>query len=232
MAPTISVIIPTYNEGKILTQTLAYTSKSVVSEIVVVDGGSTDGTVQMAESSCTSIPHTRVMTTSRGRAHQMNEGAKASRGEVLLFLHADTQLPALAHRLIESALADPKVVGGRFDVRFDNPSVWGRIISTFMNLRSRVTSISTGDQAMFVRRHVFEQLGGFSEIPLMEDIEFSARLKRVGLTAALHKTVITSFRRWEQGGPVRTILLMWMLRFLHWVGVSPSRLNRWYDMIR
>jgi rSAM/selenodomain-associated transferase 2 len=162
----------------------------------------------------------------------MNEGAKASRGDVLLFVHADTQLPEHTGRIIDSALADPTVVGGRFDVRFDSSSVWSRIISAFMNRRSRLTGISTGDQALFVRRRVFEQLGGFAEIPLMEDIEFSRRLKRAGRIAALRDTVITSFRRWEAQGPLRTILLMWALRFLYWAGVSPLRLSQWYNAVR
>jgi rSAM/selenodomain-associated transferase 2 len=162
----------------------------------------------------------------------MNEGAKASQGEILVFLHADTQLPTQAERIVESALAKRSAVGGRFNVRFDSPSIWGRVISSFMNSRSRLTGISTGDQALFVRRHVFELLGGFSEIPLMEDIEFSSRLQQAGRTVALRDTVVTSFRRWETEGPLRTILLMWTLRFLYWVGVSPHRLARVYRSVR
>lgn len=229
---TISVIIPTLNEEKTLAHTLACTSTLDVAEIVVADGGSTDRTVQMAEAFCARVLNARVVTAPRGRACQMNEGARASRGEILLFLHADTQLPAKAKRIIESALADSRVVGGRFDVRFDRPSAWGTMISTLMNWRSRLGGIATGDQAMFVRRHVFERLGGFSDIPLMEDIEFSARLKHTGPTQALRESVTTSFRRWEQQGPLRTILLMWVLRFLYWIGVSPSRLSQWYKAVR
>jgi rSAM/selenodomain-associated transferase 2 len=197
-----------------------------------VDGGSTDGTVHLAEAFCVRAANTRVITASKGRARQMNEGAKASRGEILLFLHADTQLPADAGRIIESALADPAVKGGRFDVRFDPPSAWGTVIGAFMNWRSRLSGIATGDQAIFVRRHVFEQLGGFSDIPLMEDIEFSTRLKRAGRIRALRETASTSFRRWEAQGPLRTILLMWTLRFLYWIGVSPHRLARFYRSVR
>jgi hypothetical protein len=141
-------------------------------------------------------------------------------------------LPANAREAIESALADPGVAGGRFDVRFDDSSRWGRVISTFMNLRSRLTRISTGDQALFVRRHIFERLGGFADIPLMEDVEFTTRLKRTGAIAALREVVTTSFRRWEQQGPLRTILLMWGLRFLYWAGVSPNRLKNFYASIR
>jgi len=162
----------------------------------------------------------------------MNDGAKASRGEILLFLHADTQLPADAQTVISTALADRRMVGGRFNVRFDRPSMWGTVISRTMNWRSRLSGIATGDQALFVRRSIFEQMGGFADMPLMEDIEFSRRLKRKGSTAALAATVTTSFRRWEQQGPLRTILLMWTLRFLYWIGIRSHTLSRWYGLVR
>ena len=172
------------------------------------------------------------MTAPGGRARQMNEGAKASGGEILLFLHADTQLPDDANAMIRTTLTDQRMVGGRFDVRFDPPSKWGTIISRMMNWRSRLSGIATGDQALFVRRPVFEQMGGFADMPLMEDIDFSRRLKRKGATAALTATVTTSFRRWERHGPLRTILLMWALRFLYWIGISPSHLLEWYKAVR
>ncbi|HEX5646025.1 MAG TPA: TIGR04283 family arsenosugar biosynthesis glycosyltransferase [Nitrospira sp.] len=229
---TISVIIPTLNEHNVLAKTLTHTASLGLDEIIVVDGGSTDLTVPTAQAFCTTTPDTHLITAPRGRARQMNEGAKASRGDVLLFLHADTQLPEDTGRLIESAFIDPTVVGGRFDVRFGSSSLWSRVISSFMNRRSRLTGISTGDQTLFVRRQVFERLGGFLEIPLMEDIDFSRRLKRAGRVAALRNTVTTSFRRWETQGPLRTILLMWTLRFLYWTGVSPHRLHRFYAAIR
>lgn len=229
---TISVIIPTFNEDTTLADTLAHTSALGTQEIIVVDGGSTDLTVPTAQAFFVNAPNVQFITAPRGRARQMNEGAKASRGDVLLFLHADTQLPQDTGRLIESAFADPAVVGGRFDVRFDSSSPWSHVISSFMNRRSRLTGISTGDQALFVRRQVFEQLGGFADIPLMEDIDFSRRLKRAGRIATLRDTVTTSFRRWEIQGPLRTILLMWTLRFLYWSGVSPHRLQRFYATVR
>jgi hypothetical protein len=134
--------------------------------------------------------------------------------------------------MIDRTLADRQMVGGRFDVRFDRPSMWGALISRMMNWRSRLSGLATGDQALFVRRPIFEQMGGFADMPLMEDIEFSRRLKRKGAIAALTTTVTTSFRRWEQQGPVRTILLMWTLRFLYWIGVSPHRLAHLYAMVR
>ena len=229
---TISVIIPTLNEEKSLPRTLACLSASAFSEIIIVDGGSTDDTLGIAREFCAGTANARVITAPQGRARQMNEGAKASQGDILLFLHADTQLPAQAGRIVESSLAKRNAVGGRFNVRFDNPSVWGRVISSLMNHRSRLTGIATGDQALFVRREVFELLGGFSEIPLMEDIEFSSRLQQAGRTVALRDTVVTSFRRWDTQGPLRTILLMWTLRFLYWAGVSPHRLARVYRLVR
>ncbi len=229
---TISVIIPTLNEEAVLAKTLARTSVLQADELIVVDGGSTDHTVPIAQAFCANIQNAQFIAAPRGRARQMNEGAKASRGDVLLFLHADTQLPEHARRLIDSAFSDLTVVAGRFDVHFDSSSPWSRIISAFMNRRSRLTGMSTGDQALFVRRQVFEQLGGFADIPLMEDIDFSRRLKRAGGTAALRDTVTTSFRRWETQGPLRTIFLMWALRFLYWIGVSPHRLQHFYASIR
>lgn len=229
---TISVIIPTLNEEKSLPQTLACLSAAAFTEIIIVDGGSTDGTLSLAQEFCARAPNARIITAPRGRARQMNEGAKAGQGDILLFLHADTQLPAQAGRIVESALVKHIAVGGRFNVQFDSPSAWGRVISSFMNRRSRLTGIATGDQALFVRRHVFELLGGFSEIPLMEDIEFSARLQQAGRTVALRDTVVTSFRRWDTQGPLRTILLMWTMRFLYWAGVNPHQLARVYRSVR
>ena len=233
----ISVIIPTLDEERTIMASLAHTASLGFDELIVVDGGSLDQTPVLVESyrRNTQLPtqsSVRLMTAPCGRARQMNEGAKASSGEILLFLHADTQLPDDAKTTIETALADHRMVGGRFDVRFDSSSMWGTMISRMMNWRSRMSGIATGDQALFVRRHIFEQIGGFADIPLMEDIDFSRRLKRKGATAALTATVTTSFRRWERYGPLRTILLMWALRFLYWLGVSPHRLAQLYRTVR
>ena len=237
MAMTISVIIPTLNEERAIMTTLAQTAALGFDELIVVDGGSTDETPALIESYQRNTQHAarspiRLITAPRGRARQMNEGAKASRSDTLLFLHADTQLPDNAKAVIQTALHDPRTVGGRFDVRFDRPSIWAAIISNMMNWRSRLSGIATGDQTLFVRRPVFERMGGFADLPLMEDIDFSRRLKRMGSTAALTSTVTTSFRRWEQQGPVRTILLMWGLRFLYWMGVNTHTLHQWYRLVR
>ena len=237
MAMPISVIIPTLNEERTIIATLVHTASLGFDELIVVDGGSTDETPALVESyrlstQSSALSPVQWVTAPCGRARQMNEGAKVSSGEILVFLHADTQLPGEAKTMIDTTLADQRMVGGRFDVRFDRPSMWGTIISKIMNWRSRLSSLATGDQALFVRRPIFEQMEGFADMPLMEDIEFSRRLKRKGATAALTATVTTSFRRWERHGPLRTILLMWTLRFLYWIGISPSHFVEWYKVIR
>jgi len=189
-----------------------------------VDGGSGDATVAVAAR----FPEVRLLASPRGRARQMNAGARAARGDVLLFLHADTLLPDGALAAVEAAVSDPGVVAGRFDVRFDNPRPMFRMIAWFMNQRSRWSRISTGDQAIFVCREVFEALGGYPEMPLMEDVELCRRLRHRGRIAALRLRVTTSARKWEREGALRTILLMWALRFLYMAGVAPDRLHRWY----
>jgi rSAM/selenodomain-associated transferase 2 len=223
----LSVIIPTLNEVRVIQKTLQQVLLTGADEVVVVDGGSQDATREMAKHlGC------RIIQSPRGRALQMNAGAKAAQGDVLLFLHADTLPPVVAKEIIQEALSDPQIVGGRFDIRIDRPGWLYRLVASLINLRSRLTRIATGDQAIFVRRNVFERIGGFSEIPIMEDVEFSRRLKRAGGIACLHARVTTSARRWANHGPLKTILLMWKLRFLYYVGVSPDSLKRYYVDVR
>lgn len=236
---TISVIIPTLNEESALPVTLEQTFRQGFSEIIVADGGSTDRTrdlvlqfaLSQARRAITDCPVVAV-TTRPGRAHQMNAGAELSRSDVLLFLHADTILPDRAKHSIADALEDRTCVGGRFDVQFDRPTRLGRVISTMMNIRSRLSGIATGDQAIFVRREVFDRMRGYSPIPLMEDLDFSQRLRDQGRVAAVRETVTTSYRRWAQHGPARTIVLMWTIRLLYWLGVNPRVLSRFYAAAR
>jgi len=162
----------------------------------------------------------------------MNIGASHSQAEVLLFLHADTHLPIEAMQAIERALDDPACVGGRFDVRFERDAGLAWLIARLISLRSRVSCIATGDQALFVRREVFERLGGFADLPIMEDVEFTRRLKRAGRVAPLRARVVTSYRRWERCGAFQTICLMWALRLLYWLGVHPNRLKDLYASVR
>ncbi len=196
-------------------------------EIVVVDGGSTDASVAIARPLCDS-----VIDTSRGRALQMNAGARASQGDVLAFVHADTIVPSTFATDIASALSDPAIVGGRFDVKLDDRALPYRIIGAMISIRSRISRTGTGDQAIFVRRDVFDRLGGFPELELCEDLEFSRRLKRAGRIACLRTRVITSARRWNRDGVVRTVIRMWLIRAMYLMGVPPARLKRMYSDTR
>jgi rSAM/selenodomain-associated transferase 2 len=222
---TLSIVIPALDEAPNLAQLLPELSlRCPGAEVIVVDGGSRDQTADTVAGR----PGVRLLASERGRARQMNAGARAARGDVLLFLHADTRLPAGATGAIETVLAEPGAPGGRFDVRFDRDRRVFRMIAWFMNARSRATGICTGDQAIFVRRADFEAVGGYPDIALMEDIELSRRLKRRGGLRPLRLRVTTSARKWEREGPLRTIGLMWALRLLHFAGVAPARLHRWY----
>ena len=221
----LAIVIPALNEAANLSRLLPDLARGCPgADIVVVDGGSGDDTAAVVAR----LPGPWLLESARGRAVQMNHGAREAGGDTLLFLHADTRLPDGAARAIEQALAEPGVVGGRFDVRFDNERPLFRVIAWFMNTRSRASGICTGDQAIFVRRADFEAIGGYPDIPLMEDIELSRRLKRRGNLRALRLRVTTSARKWEREGPLRTMGLMWALRFLHFCGVAPTRLHRWY----
>jgi len=224
---TVSVIVPTLNEQGVLAPTLERARQPGVQEIIVADGGSTDATLATAAHAAD-----LVLAVPRGRALQMNAGAARARGDLLLFLHADTLVPEGFARVAAAACQDPAVIGGRFDVDLEPSSPLLRLTGELMNRRSRLTRISTGDQAIFIRREVFERLGGYADIPLMEDIDLSRRMKRAGRVTCLRQRVTTSARRWQKDGVVRTILLMWSLRALYFCGVSPARLQRVYRNTR
>ncbi len=216
----LSIVIPVLNEAAAIGATLASLAplRGRGHEVVVADGGSEDGTRELAAPLAD-----RVFRAPRGRARQMNAGAAAATGEALLFLHADTRLPACADDLIFLSLK--KHLWGRFDVRIEGAHPLLRVVGFAMNLRSRLTGIATGDQAIFVRRDVF---AGFPEIALMEDIAFSKSMKRRAAPACLRERVTTSGRRWERNGVLRTVLQMWWLRLAYFLGVSPDEIARRY----
>ena len=223
----LSIIIPVLNEERTIADAVDNLGCVERCEIIVVDGGSTDRTAEVVRDG-----PARLVVAARGRAAQMNQGARHAAGDVLLFLHADTRLPATAGADVEGSMTDPGCVGGRFDIRLDSPRPLLRVVGQMISLRSRLTRVATGDQAIFVRRTVFEGLGGFPEIPIMEDVAFCRALKRQGRIACLRSRVVSSARRWEQNGPVRTILLMWALKALYLAGVAPARLKRLYSEAR
>jgi rSAM/selenodomain-associated transferase 2 len=225
---TLSVIVPMLNEAATIASMLhALRRGAPNAEIVVVDGGSSDASVAIARPLCDAL-----ISASRGRACQMNAGARASHGDALVFVHADTIVPSTFAADIASALADPAVVGGRFDVQLDASTLPYQIIGAMISLRSRISRTGTGDQAIFVRRDVFDRLGGFPDFELCEDLEFSRRLKRAGRVACLRARVTTSARRWSRDGVVRTVIRMWLIRAMYLAGVPPARLKRMYSDTR
>jgi len=216
----LSVIVPALNEAAVIGATLAALAplRARGHEVLVADGGSEDGTRDVARPLAD-----RVIVAPRGRARQMNAGAAAATGDALLFLHADTRLPAGADLLVVRSLE--KNPWGRFDVTIEGRSALLPVIALFMNLRSRLTGVATGDQAIFVRRADF---AGFPDIALMEDIAFSKAMRRRGAPAALREKVTTSGRRWERRGVLRTMVLMWRLRLAYALGADPARLAEKY----
>jgi rSAM/selenodomain-associated transferase 2 len=220
MVAGLAVIVPPLNEAAGIAGALAAPAplRERGHQVIVVDGGSTDATAELARPHCD-----RLLAAPRGRALQMNAGARAAQADALLFLHADTRLPPRADALILEGLR--RHVWGRFDVRIEGRHRLLGMVSCAMNLRSRLTGIATGDQAIFVRRDAFP---GFPEIPLMEDIVLSRAMKRRGPPACLRARAVTSGRRWESRGVLRTIVLMWRLRLLFALGVPPQRLARDY----
>lgn len=222
---TLSVIVPALDEAAGIATTLAplQALRARGHEVLVVDGGSADGTAEVAAPLAD-----RVLRSERGRARQQNAGAREARGEVLLFLHADTRLPDGADRRVLDGLARSGRGWGRFDVRLTGRAPMLRVVERMISLRSRVGGVATGDQAIFVRRDWFRDAGGFPEIPLMEDVALSRALLRRGRPLCLRDTVLTSSRRWETRGVWRTILLMWRLRLAYRLGADPERLAARY----
>jgi rSAM/selenodomain-associated transferase 2 len=221
----LSIIVPTLNEAATIGAALQALAGARASgaEIVVADGGSGDATCAIAAPLAT-----RVVNAPRGRGAQMNAGAAAAGGDILLFLHADTRLPANFDHEIAAGLAATQRVWGRFDIRIAGRHPLLPVVAAAMNLRSRVTGIATGDQAMFVTREAFARVGGFPDVALMEDILMSQRLRRLTRPLCLHARVATSGRRWDEQGFLRTVALMWRLRLAFFLGASPETLARAY----
>lgn len=225
----LSIIIPVLNEAANIPAALFALRplRERGAEVIVVDGGSSDDTFTQAR---THSDH--IITSPGGRATQQNAGAQNATGDTLLFVHVDTGLPDNIDLLISAALRGDRTVWGRFDVTLgtdgDRPHSMLKIIAAMMNFRSRMTGIATGDQCIFLRKSVFDAVGGFPQIPLMEDIALCKTLKKISAPACLRERVTTSARRWQKYGIWRTMLLMWWLRFAYWVGVSPTRLAAWY----
>ena len=219
----LTIVLPVLNEAAIIVGALQALAplRAHGAEIIVADGGSRDGTARLAEPFAD-----RIITIRRGRGAAMNAGAALGTGDTLLFLHADTVLPDTADRLIAAAL--DRRAWGRFDLRIAGRHPFLAVVARMINLRSRLTGVATGDQAIFVSRAAFEKVGGFPDLPLMEDIALSRRLKRLCRPFCIATPVVTSGRRWERNGVLRTILLMWRLRLSYYLGVEPALLAELY----
>ena len=223
MTETISVIIPVLNEAHQLLKILRLLTAFSDLEIIVVDGGSQDQTVAIAATA-----GAKVIQSPIGRAHQMNAGAAAATGDILLFLHADTQLPMDFDLTIRATFSEPTAIAGAFRLKIDAPDWKLRVIEWGVNARSCYLQMPYGDQAIFLKNTTFEALGGFPILPIMEDFELVRQLKRQGRIAIAPTAVITSGRRWQKLGAVRTTLINQCVILAYLLGVSPDRVAQWY----
>ncbi len=222
----ISVIIPILNEEKILKKTLSRLQPELKNhELIIVDGGSTDGSIRIAEK------YGKVIKSTRGRAKQLNAGAAAATGEILIFLHADVWLEAGAFAAVEKTLSSG-YVGGGFLQKIDGPNILYRIIEITANMRGRYLKVFYGDSGIFVKRTDFERIGGFPEVPIMEEMRFSKALRKLGKTKMVKQRIHISARRWEANGIVRTTIKNWFITFLYFLGFSLERLAKLYRNIR
>lgn len=226
----VSVVIPALDEAARIGDCARAAREAGAVEVIVVDGGSTDGTPDAARAAAD-----RVLSAPRGRAVQMNAGSAAASGEFLCFLHADTRLPAGACEAIRRAMRDERVAGGAFSPSLAVSPAAGcwtrgvvRLTESMVAVRSRLFRAYTGDQAIFIRRTLFERTGGYEPVALMEDVRLSAAMRRAGKTVLLAERAVTSARRWESRGALRTVLLMWFIRAAHAAGMSPDRCAKLY----
>jgi rSAM/selenodomain-associated transferase 2 len=225
--PLVSIILPVLEESSTLASVLHPLVGQPDVELIVVDGGSLDGTVDVARQFTT-----KVFKGARGRANQMNFGALQAKGDILLFLHGDTALPPSALERVRRSLSDDTIVGGAFRLRIASTCRALKVVAWGANFRSRLLGLPYGDQALFVRRSVFEEIGGFAPWPLMEDVDLARRLRRAGRMVLLPEAVTTSARRWEREGVVRTTMRNSLLLVGFWAGCSPAWLAQWYRVIR
>ena len=220
---SISVIIPTLNEAQNIERLLSYLHQlDSTLELIVSDAGSADNTVEQAKYV------SKVVHSARGRGIQMNEGAKAATGDVLWFIHADCFPPSDSVNAIRQALIDPEVVGGGFEYSLNHPAFRFRVIEVLSNRKNRMLKLLYGDMGIFVRREIFNQMGGYEEIPLMEDMDFSKRLKQYGKITILPQRMTTSARRWIEDGFVLNSIRSWLFQIAWALGASPYKLAKWY----
>jgi rSAM/selenodomain-associated transferase 2 len=223
----ITVIVPFYNEEKILCKNLIqFHALSRQAELIFVDGGSTDKSVDCAKQ------YGRVYYSKRGRAAQMNMGASVANGGVLLFLHADTIISPETLLSMENSIKDDSYVGGCLEQRIDNIGMIYRFIEGLGNVRAKITKVFYGDQGIFVRKDIFLKIGGFPKVPIMEDVIFSKQLRRLGKTVVLTDRILTSSRRWDKGGVVKTLLLYSLINILFWMRFPLEKIKLFYDDLR
>jgi len=226
---SISIIIPVFNEGAIIQQTLKnLLITSETAEIIVVDGGSQDNTLELAKA----MGVKAIAISPGGRAKQMNFGAKFAQGDILLFLHADTTLPQNYTTILKDTLAKPNIIAGAFELNIDAPQLSLRLVETLVNIRSRLFSLPYGDQAIFLKASVFQALGGFPELPIMEDFVFVRGLNKQGKIAIAPQAVLTSSRRWQKLGVVKTTLVNQLIIIGYFLGVPIERLANFYRKVR
>jgi rSAM/selenodomain-associated transferase 2 len=224
----LSIVIPTWNEAATIRPLLQdLKDRGGAVELIVVDGGSRDDTVAQAK-----VLADRVLASAPGRARQMNAGLAQAKGRVVLFLHADTWLPPDAFAAVMAIADDPRHDWGRFDVRITGQSPLLPVVAGFMNLRSRLTGVATGDQAIFAKTAVLARIGGLPDVPIMEDIALSKALRRISPPLCLRQRLSTSGRRWDANGALRTIGVMWVMRLGYFLGVTPAKLARLYARLR
>jgi rSAM/selenodomain-associated transferase 2 len=220
----ISIIIPVLNEAIQIQKNLFKLLKETDIEIIVVDGGSQDRTVNLVKELGIKV----IIASQAGRANQMNSGAAAATGDILLFVHIDTQLPIAYPEIIKQTLMQPQIIAGAFELAIESPQKSLRLVEKMVNLRSRFFSLPYGDQAIFLKASVFNEIGGFANLPIMEDFELVQRLKKKGKIALAPAKVITSGRRWQKLGVVKTTLINQLIILGYYLGISPTKLARFY----